>query len=143
RKLFDGSLRWSTEESAVPRLFSARWFENHPALDLEERVRNLRRFNIVVDLGFSKAKIKEDIEAWVNGIDDHGIMKYALRRGKGATPAWHKLRELAAYRLNNIGKMNHKGVLEFIKGQTKNNPQDFNHVLPNYNPSGFSEAVKN
>jgi len=61
---------------------------------------------------------------------------------KAASRPWHELKELSAFRLKK-SDMNHPQAQRFLQEWTrKNSKEGPNEVLPFYNPSGWSKAVK-
>jgi hypothetical protein len=135
----------ATGRQAIPPLA---WLLNSPTysyVGADDQVRDDLSFlrHIVVDLRFSKTRIREKLIELLESIDDSNIQKIQLPKGKAATPPWYRLKELAACRLHKLGK-NCKDAQRMVFEQRKQSSTVCtNDVLPFYKPSGFSEAVKN
>jgi hypothetical protein len=102
----------------------------------------LRRFEIILDLRYSKNRLKDEINKWVDELDDSGVQKFRVKTGKGASEPWNELKELAAYRLKAAG-FNYRTAKEFIEMYIKENRVEHNHsVLPSYSKSRWTEAIQ-
>src|SRR5207249_9331825 len=101
------------------------------------------KYDVVIDWRCSKHRIKREMAAWIDCQDDQGIPKFEVPKGKKASPRWHLLKQLAAYRLAEIFGMSHSQAKEFVanhrKQVTTGNHKD---VLPSYtSPGAWSDAV--
>ena len=127
------------------------WLLNSPPVpsdmlgdETHEDLSFLCQFRGVIDLRFSKTAIKECFGRWIDNVDDSKVQKLKLGKGKAASLPWFRLKELAAYRLAKLTTMKHVNARGFVQDYLKKKKQkaDDHLVLPNYTPSGFSDAIK-
>jgi len=102
----------------------------------------LRRFEIILDLRYSKNRLKQEINKWVDRLDDSGVQKFRVKTGKGASEPWNELKELAAYRLKAAG-YNYRTAADFVNYFRAENPvEDYHAVLPICSKSRWTEATQ-
>jgi hypothetical protein len=102
----------------------------------------VRKFEIIVDLRYSKNCVKREICEWVDGLDDTGIKKFAVKKGKAAMPFWFRLKELSAFRFSqkNISYQRAQKFLDEYKEKSGSVQND--KVYPIYQSQGaWSDAV--
>jgi len=106
----------------------------------EEKATSLRR--IVVDLQFPKPKIKNDLSRLVDELHDSKFEKFKPEIGKAAAPPWHRLKELAAYRLVTQFGVPKGKLRPFVQAwKQKTTVVDEFFVLPDYGPGGCNDAI--
>jgi hypothetical protein len=103
----------------------------------------VRKFEIVLDLRYSRNLLKKAIGEWVDRLKDAGVKKFPIEKGQKARPKWFRLRELGAYRFSQA-RISFNRAQDFLQCyRPANTSVQFGHVLPDYkSPGAWSDAVK-
>src|ERR1022692_712113 len=103
----------------------------------EKRPMTKRLVLAEVDLTSGNVLPVQDFGKWLKKLP-----QLKIGRGKARAFHWHELKELAAYRLSKIG-LTYKEAQTQVKERREKHPFESHiDVLPTYNASGFSDAVK-
>ena len=77
----------------------ATWAWDDPNYVEQAKKKGVEKITVLIDRTCSKPQLKKEMCAWVDTTDVSAIQKRRVLKGKAASPPWHRLRELAAYRL--------------------------------------------
>ena len=102
-----------------------------------------RKFEIVLDLRYSKRLIKDEIGKWIDGLDDKGINKLQMKKGKAAALPWHRLKNLSSlhFKERRYSRLRAAAFLEKQIGLERS--FDHQEILPLYRSDGsWSDAVE-
>jgi hypothetical protein len=114
-----------------------------PEFVKQSSTQGIRKFEIVLDLRYSKSRLKKEFGEWLDDLSDSGVQKFRIDKGQKARPKWSRLRELAAYRFFKA-KISYSQAQDFLErySAAKTSIQ-YGQVLPNYKSAGaWSDAIQ-
>jgi hypothetical protein len=104
----------------------------------------VRKFEIVLDLRWSKSRLKNEIGNWIDGLDDKGIVKFRVKKGQAAKPPWFRLKELSALRFSEHKFSRLRAIKHIDKYTAVKGPIEGHKLLPAYGSEGaWYSAVQN
>jgi hypothetical protein len=109
----------------------------------EAHSQGMCKFEVVLDLRYSKNRLKKEVGKWIDDLSYAGVEKFPIEKGKKAALNWFRLRELAAYRFFKA-KISHARAKDFLESYSASKTSvQHGSVLPNYQSAGaWSDAVK-